>query len=78
MAKEFLTGKSYKRTATIAGYRVWQNDDNSIDVSESLSSQYPTVKAALRGLAEKVGFEYDPKWTVQQLGRKLLDFAEGK
>ena len=75
MAKEFFTTKTYKRKATIAGYDVWQNSDNSIDVSPSLASQYKTVKDALRGLSQKAGFEYDPNWTVQQLGKKLLDFV---
>jgi len=37
-----------------------------------------SVKAALRELATQAGFKFDPDWTVQQLGKKLLDFAEGK
>ena len=35
---------------------------------------YDNVKGALREVAEKEGFEYDPDWTTRQLGSKLIDF----
>ena len=39
---------------------------------------YDNVKGALREIAEKEGFEYDPAWTTRQLGSKLVDFLNEK
>ena len=39
---------------------------------------YDNVKGALREVAEKEGFEYDPDWTTRQLGSKLIDFINEK
>ena len=58
--------------------KVTRKEANSIEVSKALVEECGSVKAALRKLAEKAGFKFDPDWTVQQLGKKLLDFAEGK
>mgnify|MGYP003435003582 CR=1 FL=1 len=52
--------------------------DNSIEVSKELVEKCGSVKAALRKLSDEVGFQYDESWTVQQLGKKLLDFVENK
>lgn len=35
---------------------------------------YTNKKGALREVAEKVGFEFDPKWATRQFGSKLVDF----
>lgn len=78
MATGKITQGDKKRGKLIAGHMVWQNEDNSIEVSKEMVETHGSVKAALRELAKKAGFEFDPNWTVQQLGKKLLDFAEGK
>lgn len=39
---------------------------------------YDNVKGALREVAEKEGFEYDPDWTTRQLDSKLIDFINEK
>lgn len=39
---------------------------------------YANSKGALREVANAVGFEFDPNWTVRQLGNKLVDFLNGK
>ena len=39
---------------------------------------YDNVKGALREVAEKEGFEYNPNWTTRQFGSKLIDFLNEK
>ncbi len=78
MATGSISKDDKKRGKKIAGHMVWQNEDNSIEVSKAMVEECGSVKAALRKLSDQVGFKYDSDWTVQQLGRKLLDFAEGK
>ena len=75
MATPVVTTKTYKEKAVIGGVTVWQNSDNSIEISDT---NYPSVKAGLRDLSEKAGFKYDPDWTVQQLGKKLIAFVNDK
>lgn len=76
MATGSITNGEKKRRKIIAGHTVCQNMDNSIEVSQELIDECGSVKAALRKLSQEVGFNYDPDWTVQQLGRKLLVYAE--
>lgn len=38
---------------------------------------YDNVKGALREIAEREGFEYDPNWNTRQFGSKLIDFLNG-
>lgn len=78
MATGKITKGDKKRGKKIAGHMVWQNEDNSFEVSKEMVEQHGSVKAALRSLAKEVGFKFDPDWTVQQLGKKLLDFVEEK
>ena len=42
------------------------------------SGVYDNVKGALREIAEKEGFEYDPEWNTRQFGSKLIDFLNSK
>ena len=35
--------------------------------------EYDNQKAALREIAQKIGFEFDPKWNTRQFGSKLID-----
>ncbi len=73
-----ITKEDKKRGKLIAGHMVWQNEDNTIEVSKEMVEKHGSVKAALRELANQAGFQFDSEWTVQQLGKKLLDFAENK
>jgi hypothetical protein len=51
-----------------------------IQVRESGSIEtyrhFENTKAALREIAEKIGFEYDLEWTTRQFGSKLVDELE--
>lgn len=38
---------------------------------------YDNTLGALREIAAKEGFEYDPKWNTQHFGSKLVDFING-
>jgi hypothetical protein len=51
------------------------NSDNSIEISKT---DFPSVKEGLRTLAEKAGLKVDPKWTTQQLGKKIIAHVNGK
>ncbi len=39
---------------------------------------YSNTMEALREVAEKEGFELDPKWNTRQCGNKLIDFINNK
>lgn len=70
ICKEFGDGKQ----ATVGCYNILVRDNGSIEVYRT----YENTKGALREVAEKIGFEYDPNWTTQQLGSKLVDFINNK
>ncbi len=63
------------KKSVIAGeYVVSVLDSGSIEIYRI----YDNVKGALREIAEKEGFEYDPAWTTRQFGSKLVDFLTEK
>lgn len=49
--------------------------DNSYSVSLN-GALYGNIKDAMRQMADAAGFEYDPKWTTQQFGSKLMKFLK--
>ena len=61
---------AYKKTAINGEYMLGVLDNGSIEVYRV----YDNVKGALREIAEKEGFEYDPEWNTRQFGSKLIDF----
>lgn len=61
---------AYKKSAISGEYMVGVRESGSIEVYRV----YDNVKGALREIAEKEGFEYDPNWTTRQFGTKLIDF----
>ena len=63
-----------KKSAITGEYVVTVLESGSIEVYRI----YDNVKGALRELAEKEGFEYDPKWNTRQFGSKLVDFLNNK
>lgn len=63
-----------KKSAINGEYIVTVEDSGSISVHRI----YDNTKGALREIAERIGFEYDPNWTTRQFGSKLVDFINGK
>lgn len=63
-----------KKSAISGEYMLSVQESGSIEVYRV----YDNVKGALREVAEKEGFEYDPDWTTRQLGSKLIDFINEK
>ena len=70
LCKEYGDGK----LAFVGNYVIRVLESGSIETYRT----YDVQKEALREIAEKVGFEYDPEWTTRQLGSKLIDFIDGK
>ena len=63
------------KKSVIAGeYILSVLDSGSIEIYRI----YDNVKDALREIAEKEEFEYDPNWTTRQFGSKLIDFLNEK
>lgn len=75
MATPVVTSKTYKEKAVVNGVTIWLNSDNSIEISKC---DYASVKEGLRDLAAKSGLEVDPKWTTQQLGKKIIAHVNGR
>ena len=70
LCKEYGDGK----LAFVGSYVIRVLESGSIETYRT----YDVQKEALREIAAKVGFEYDPEWTTRQLGSKLIDFIDGK
>ena len=65
---------AYKKSALSGEYMLGVLESGSIEVYRV----YDNVKGALREIAEKEGFEYDPEWNTRQFGSKLIDFLNSK
>lgn len=64
-----------KKSAIYGEYIIQVKENGSIEVFRI----YDNVKGALREVAEKSGFTYDPNWTTRQFGNKLIkEFGENK
>ena len=63
-----------KKSVITGEYVVSVLDNGAIEVYRI----YDNVKGALREIAEKEGFEYDPNWNTRQFGSKLIDFLNEK
>ncbi|MBE6187512.1 MAG: hypothetical protein E7143_00105 [Rikenellaceae bacterium] len=66
-----------KKSATYGDYTINIASNNSVTVLKN-DVACDNVKGALREIAEKEGFEYDPSWTTRQFGSKLVDFLNEK
>lgn len=62
-----------KKTASYGEYVINIANDNSVEVLKN-NTVCDNSKAALRDIAELVGFEVDAKWNTRQLGAKFVDF----
>ena len=65
---------AYKKSAISGEYMLGVLESGSIEVYRV----YDNIKGALREVAEKEGFEYDPEWNTRQFGSKLIDFLNSK
>ena len=65
---------AYNKSAISGEYMLGVLESGSIEVYRV----YDNVKGALREIAEKEGFEYDPEWNTRQFGSKLIDFLNSK
>lgn len=65
---------AYKKSAMSGEYMIGVLESGSIEVYRV----YDNVKGALREVAEKEGFEFDPEWNTRQFGAKLIDFINNK
>ncbi len=64
-----------KKSTTIGEFIITIDDDKSVSVSRI----YRSTMAALKIIAKKKGFDVDPKWNTQRLGKLLLDnFCDGE
>ena len=63
-----------KKSVISGEYVVSVLDNGAIEIYRI----YNNVKGALREIAEKEGFEYDPAWNTRQFGAKLVDFLNEK
>lgn len=70
LCRQFGDGKE----ALVGCYNIYLRDSGTVDVYRT----YDNVKGALREIAEKKGFEYDPEWNTRQFGSKLIDFLNSK
>ena len=63
-----------KKSAISGEYIITQEDNGTIRVCQI----FDNVKGSLREASKSVGFEYDPNWTTQQFGNKLVkEFGDG-
>lgn len=64
-----------KKSAISGEYIITVEDSGTIRVCKI----FDNVKCSLRECAQTVGFEYDPSWTTQQFGSKLIkEYGDGK
>lgn len=54
--------------AYIGEFGIKKHQNGSIETYRT----YDNTKGALREIAEKIGFDYDEKWTTRQFGTKLI------
>lgn len=66
---------AYQRVNNSAGYTIQAEADGSYTVLKD-GIVCENAKAAMRELAESIGFVYDATWTTRQFGSKLLKFIE--
>lgn len=64
-----------KKSAITGEYIITEEDNGSIRICKI----YDNVKGSLREAAATAGFEFDPKWTTQQFGSKIIkEHGDGK
>lgn len=66
---------AYQRVYNSAGFTIQAEADGSYTVLKD-GIVCENAKAAMREMAESIGFVYDATWTTRQFGSKLLKFIE--
>lgn len=66
-----------EQSIKVGNYSITKQQNDSIEVTKD-GVLCSNTKAALREIAEQLGFEADEKWTTRQLGAKLIKFVEDK
>lgn len=56
--------------AQVGNYFIHRLPSGSIETYRT----FDNTKGALREIAEKIGFSYNPDWTTRQFGSKLVDY----
>lgn len=64
------------KQATYGNYVVTVEDNGSVNVTKS-GALCDNTNAALKEIAEQIGFAVDPKWNCRQLGPKILKEISG-
>ena len=73
-AIDIMKNTMAKKSAISGEYIITVEDSGSIRVCKIANN----TKGALRECATAKGFDYDPSWTTQQFGSKLIkEFGEG-
>lgn len=62
------------KNARTGEYMISCNAEGAIKVAKD----YNNDKGGLREIAEKIGFAYDPAWSTQQFGKKLIEEITGE
>lgn len=64
-----------KKSAISGEFIITVEDSGTVRVCKI----YDNVKGSLREIAELKGFEYDPNWTTQQFGSRIVkEYGDGK
>ena len=74
---ELKAAVDIKKSATCGNYTINIASNNSVAVLKS-NVACDSAKAALREIADQVGFAYENSWNTQQFGSKLVDFLKEK
>ena len=67
--------KTRRARAVIGDVTVYQNSDDSIELS---NAPYTDTKEGLRDLASKVGLQIDSRCTIKELGETLIDYVKNR
>lgn len=62
------------KTAHVGEYIISQKEEGTIKVAKD----YDNDKGALREIAEKIGFAFDPNWNTRQFGKNLIEHLNGE
>lgn len=74
MAKPVITDKPVIDQAQFGDITIWRKEGGSIEVSDT---NYPSMKAALRDIADKAGIKLEEDWNTQYMGWYIIQQLKG-
>lgn len=74
MAKPVITDKPVINQAQFGDITIWRKEGGSIEVSDT---NYPSMKAALRDIADKAGIKLEEDWNTQYMGWYIIQQLKG-